>query len=169
MKVFQLTLLGWQAENCTDASEECVKLVRCENYEVLNDWLEKTGLIELVREIDDNPPDHWKFEDGVDVRIEGQDVFWSESYGVAPKDEWRATVTAATNEIGPRGWVFIGDEYPDLNEEIGFAPAEEYPAADHAVRKFGNEYGDGDFGVYFRDSHGKLHSCGAESTPEDFD
>jgi hypothetical protein len=65
-----------------------------------------------------------------------------------------------------RGWVFVDDE---TETEVGFAEPGEYVNADHAVQKFGNEYGDDDFGVYFRDSHGELNSCAAEDTPEDFD
>jgi len=63
-----------------------------------------------------------------------------------------------------RGWVFA-----DENEnEIGFADADEYRNADHAVDKFGRSYGDGDFVVYFRNSNGELCPTSAECEPTDF-
>lgn len=64
-----------------------------------------------------------------------------------------------------RGWVFTNDV---TGAEVGFAEPEEYPTADYAVQKFGNEYAE-DFEVYFRDSQGVTHSCSAESQPDDFD
>ena len=68
-------------------------------------------------------------------------------------------------ELNADGWVFVDDE---TEEQVGYAQPDEYVSADHAVQKFGNSYGDGDFGVYFRKS-GVLHSCAAEDTPEDFE
>ena len=66
-------------------------------------------------------------------------------------------------EAQPDGWVFVDEN----DEEIGFAEPHDFANADHAVQKFGNEYGDGDFGVCFR-KNGVLHSCDPESTPQDY-
>ena len=61
------------------------------------------------------------------------------------------------------GWVFVDED----DQEIGFAEPQEFANAEHAVQKFGHEFGDGHFGVYFR-RDGVLHSCAPESTPQDF-
>lgn len=89
-------------------------------------------------------------------------------YGYVDEDmQWlvQVGIVGSDNDVRePDGWVFVDDE---TEEEVGFADPDEYANADHAVQKFGNEYGDGDFGVYFR-KDGQLWPCSPEDTPDDF-
>jgi hypothetical protein len=62
------------------------------------------------------------------------------------------------------GWVFKTE---DGKKEIGYAAPDEYLNAADAVRQFSRECVE-HFGVWYRDSKGKLHSCADISTPEDF-
>lgn len=64
---------------------------------------------------------------------------------------------------GPDGWVFADED----GNEVGFAEPNEYRTAEHAVEKFGREYGDGDFDVYFRKDN-VAYSCSPEDTPSQF-
>jgi len=61
----------------------------------------------------------------------------------------------------PEGWVFCDED----GEEIGFAEPDNYRDAEQALEGFMT----GDHvEVFFRTKDGTLHSCDAESRPEDF-
>jgi len=101
MKVFQVTLVGWRGDDATPASEACIKWVKCSDRNRLNLWIVGCDLDQLVRDIDDNPPPEWGFDDGVDVILtESGGEEWSPSYGGvdAPLDVWRETVQKACAE-----------------------------------------------------------------------
>ena len=80
----------------------------------------------------------------------------------------RCDVLPSEMAIAPDGWVFVANEGEDQDKEVGFAEPKDYPNAEHAVQKFSNEYGDGDFSVYFR-KDGELHSCSSDTAPIDFE
>jgi len=92
MIVFQLTLKGWRGSNVTPESEECIKWIKAPTEDHVKQWLKNQDYSSLVKEIDTNPPNHFDFDDGVDVKISSDGAYeWSDG---VPQD-WKAQVKAA--------------------------------------------------------------------------
>ena len=67
MRTFDVTLKGF--DGGTDKTDHLVKWIRASNRQILDQWLEKTGIAEVVDDIRDIADYALCFEEGIDVRL----------------------------------------------------------------------------------------------------
>lgn len=89
-RCFDVTLKGFNGD--TDETDELVKWVIAPSREVLDQWLAKQGLTDLVQTIDEmEHASEYTFADGVDVVLDEHSGAICE--GVNPQSEWHKEVT----------------------------------------------------------------------------
>jgi len=127
MTCFQITLKGWQPEDATSETELCIKWVNAPTREHLDHWLKSQGYTDLVQEIDTDLPQHYTFEDGVDLVIQDDGTCkWGHQ---KEQQDWDAQVQKAKlssvllhrdrmNEAAKAVARLVYREFPDVIDNI---------------------------------------------------